>query len=132
MINTFAGEKIQTVQDTGVSKKGKHTTTNPVLYKLKVDKNSIIEFIDIPGIREFGLQHKDLREVQAGYIEFDNFDCQLEDCKHENEPNCGVKDAIENNLIPKFRYRIRLSRSTSAMTISSPIWESLDQASTYS
>jgi len=119
LINTFAQEKIQTVQEMGISQKGKHTTTNPVLYKLTVkDKGYIpqeknrklsIEFIDMPGIREFGLQHLDLREIQNGYIEFDDYTCKFEDCKHLNEPSCSIKEAVENTEILQFRYDSYLS-----------------------
>ena len=30
--------------------------------------------------------------------------CEYEDCLHINEPNCNVKDALENGTLSKSRY----------------------------
>jgi ribosome biogenesis GTPase len=31
--------------------------------------------------------------------------CRFRSCRHENEPDCSVKDAVEKGRISAFRYR---------------------------
>ncbi|MDH5721404.1 MAG: ribosome small subunit-dependent GTPase A [Spirochaetia bacterium] len=104
-LNLLAEEKIQVTGDIGTSAKGKHTTTNPVLYKLK----NGVEVIDVPGIREFGLAHKTPREIGGGFIEFRKYNCRYDNCIHLKEPGCGVKEAVIAGKIKEFRYNSYLS-----------------------
>lgn len=105
LINAIFSENIA---DEGVlSKKierGKNTTTNVKLYKIQ--NNEYIA--DTPGFSTFELE---LDEVKKGdldkcFIEFKNYikNCEYIGCSHIREENCGVKKAIENNLISNNRY----------------------------
>ncbi len=81
--------------------KGKHTTTKSQLYKL-----GDIELIDSPGIREFDLWDISHNELISGFIEINQYakECGFRNCAHsENEKNCAVMMAIENNQINKSR-----------------------------
>jgi len=99
-INQMAGKKIQATDLQEINLKGRHITTNPVLYEMAGG----IELIDVPGIREFGLMHRSKHEISAGFPEFRDMVCRYDNCLHLEEPDCGVKSSMENNTLPKFRY----------------------------
>ena len=86
---------------------GQHTTTFSVLYRL--DFGGTI--IDTPGIKGFGLVNIDVDNLSDYFPEFLSLkrDCKFNNCKHINEPNCKVKEALENGQISKDRYSNYLS-----------------------
>ena len=45
-------------------------------------------------------------EVSGYFKDIKQFseDCQFNYCLHQNEPNCAVKDAVDNGLLHKSRY----------------------------
>ena len=53
--------------------------------------------------RKLGFKDIDLKDY---FIEFEDYDdCKFGSrCIHQNEPNCAVKEAVENGEIPKERY----------------------------
>ena len=103
LINQYFGETKQRVDEVGVHKKGKHTTTNPKMYKTSKQG----ELIDVPGIKEFGLQHRDTKDIALGFKEFSSFSCRYEDCFHLREPDCQVRASFEQkgDIFPEWRYR---------------------------
>jgi ribosome biogenesis GTPase / thiamine phosphate phosphatase len=107
LLNRVFGENLQTVGDVSLIQKGRHTTTNPALYYSP--NNSELVLIDVPGLREFGLHHREAIEMRDGYSDFAEFACRFENCLHLNEPGCGVKAALETGEIPEFRYRCYVS-----------------------
>jgi ribosome biogenesis GTPase len=86
--------------------KGIHTTSVSRLYHLDNEqvKNAIV--IDSPGIREFGLWNIDKNEVIHGFRELEQYAqyCRFRDCKHLNEPGCGVLKAVEEGKISAQRF----------------------------
>ena len=62
--------------------------------------------VDTPGIREFGLWGMDLSEVRFRFreIEARQGDCRFNDCLHEREPDCAVKQAVDAGEITGWRY----------------------------
>ncbi len=88
-------------------KKGMHTTTFVEMHALPDDAY----IIDTPGIKEFGLTDIEAAEVSGYFPEMrerlDN--CQFNDCLHMNEPECAVKEAVENGDISEERYHNYLS-----------------------
>ena len=89
------------------SKLGKHTTTNTTIYHIP----SGGDLIDSPGVREFQLENLTEVEIINGFREFKALsgECRFRDCKHINEPNCAVKNALENGKVNKNRYRSYLN-----------------------
>ncbi|KEQ18255.1 small ribosomal subunit biogenesis GTPase RsgA [Endozoicomonas numazuensis] len=77
--------------------KGMHTTTAAKLFHFPAGGM----LIDSPGIREFGLWHIDAQAVLEGFREFRPYlgYCRFRDCKHEKEPGCALKEALENGEI---------------------------------
>lgn len=84
------------------TKKGRHTTTTARLFHFPDGG----DLIDSPGIREFGLWHIDPDQVIAGFRELSSVSgqCRFRDCKHEKEPGCALKSAVEDGTISQERW----------------------------
>ena len=76
---------------------GKHTTTHARLYPLPGGG----ALIDSPGLQEFGLAHLTRGDIELGFAEFVAHlgHCRFRDCKHENEPGCAIKAAVDAGQI---------------------------------
>lgn len=95
--------QLKTKQISTQHKQGKHTTTFAEMFELPFGGY----IIDTPGIKGFGLVDFEKYEVTDYFIEFFKLkqDCKFNNCLHLNEPNCAVKDALENGEIAVSRYR---------------------------
>ncbi len=83
---------------------GKHTTTAAHLYHL--DAHS--QLIDSPGLQEFGLHHLSTDELEHAFIEFRPYlgKCRFNNCKHLQEPDCAIKEAVASNKVTPERLAI--------------------------
>ena len=81
---------------------GKHTTTTARLYHFKDGG----DLIDSPGIREFSLWHLSADRIATGFIEFRPFLglCKFRDCKHQADPGCALKEAVDEGKIDPTRF----------------------------
>jgi ribosome biogenesis GTPase len=81
---------------------GKHTTTFSEMFELASD----IRIIDTPGIRGFGTIDIDREELFHFFPEIFRASkkCRYHNCLHLNEPDCGVKAAVEAEEISESRY----------------------------
>lgn len=97
-----AGSEILTNDVSDVSGLGQHTTTASRLYHCPHGG----DVIDSPGVREFGLWHLEPEQVTRGFIEFREFlgSCKFRDCKHDTDPGCAIREAVENGLINASRF----------------------------
>lgn len=81
--------------------RGRHTTTHRELHRLR-DGRLIL---DTPGLRELqpwgGTASADAAfpEIERAAVE-----CRFRDCRHESEPGCGVRLALEQGLIEPDRF----------------------------
>jgi ribosome biogenesis GTPase len=84
--------------------KGRHTTTTARLFHLDGDLAGS-DLIDSPGIREFGLDHLDRAQVEAGFIELRDWigRCRFRDCHHQQEPGCVLPEALASGAISAAR-----------------------------
>ncbi|MGL4796567.1 MAG: ribosome small subunit-dependent GTPase A [Paraclostridium sp.] len=95
--------KLQTGEVSDKIKRGKHTTRHAEL--LKLECGGMVA--DTPGFSSLTLDDIQETELKEYFIEFDEFsdECKFGGrCMHENEPRCGVKDAVSENKIAKKRY----------------------------
>ncbi len=102
IINIFMGKKVLKTKNIREDDKGRHTTTHREL--LILPSGAII--IDTPGMRE--LQLWDEGEGISGAfsdIKMLASQCKFTDCKHDTEPECAVKKAIEEGKLSKERYK---------------------------
>jgi len=97
-------EDVRTREVSQVLDSGKHTTTAAHLYHL--DEHS--HLIDSPGLQEFGLHHLSASELEHAFIEFRPFlgKCRFNNCKHLQEPDCAIKQAVTNTQIRPERLAI--------------------------
>lgn len=85
---------------------GKQTTSQPRGFLHESAEGSRKIIIDFPGVQFFGLSHVSIEAVEAAFDEFARFKvgCRFLDCKHLQEPQCGVHDAVERGDIAPWRY----------------------------
>lgn len=121
-LNQNAGLNVKEI--TGYKDRGVHTTTRREMILLP--GGGII--IDTPGMREIQLwggneglksEFEDLEEL-AGQ-------CKFTDCKHETEPGCAVKRALNNGSLSYQRYKSykKLQREADYFTFREEINEKL-------
>ena len=95
--------QLQTGEVSDKIKRGKHTTRHAEL--LKLECGGMVA--DTPGFSSLTLDDIEENELKDYFIEFENFsdECKFGGrCMHENEPSCGVKNAVKENKISKERY----------------------------
>lgn len=101
LISKLIGKDLETGDISKKTSRGKHTTRHVEL--LSYEDNSYI--VDTPGFSSLSLDFlENDRELESYYPEFKNYECKFNNCMHIDEPKCGVKDALENYEIEKFRY----------------------------
>lgn len=112
LVNTLAGEEIMDIN--GIREddsKGRHTTTHRQLIKL----NNGAMIIDTPGMRELGMW--DITEgLSDAFADVEKYVgmCKFRDCKHENEPGCAVRKAMENGELDPSRMESYLKLKSEA------------------
>ncbi len=104
LVNAITGEEI--MKTSGVREsdsKGRHTTTHRQMIELE----NGARIIDTPGMRELGMCDVDegIDETFSDIKELESC-CRFRDCKHETEPGCAVKKAIEDGTLSKERYEL--------------------------
>ena len=103
LINLLAPEACM---ETGeISKKierGRHTTRHAELIQLKGDGY----IMDTPGFSSLYLPEMEKEELQDCYPEFAAFEpyCRFQGCSHISEPDCGVRQGLEEGNISLLRY----------------------------
>ena len=101
LVNALAGEEIMDVSGIRESDgRGRHTTTHRELVMLSCGAM----VIDTPGMRELGMW--DVSEgLGQAFSDIEKYAqmCRFRDCRHENEPGCAVRAAIESGELDESR-----------------------------
>lgn len=104
--------ELQTGALSRVTGKGTHTTTTTIMYSLPGGGR----LVDSPGVWEYGLWQIDQPDLAHGFIEFRPFlgQCRFNDCRHDTEPMCAIREATESGPINDWRYQsyVRLLRQS--------------------
>src|SRR5690554_2252463 len=81
---------------------GQHTTTFAEMHKLQTGGY----IIDTPGIRAFGVIDLDKKVMSHYFPEMRALlnQCKYHNCMHLNEPECVIKEAVEDGQIHPSRY----------------------------
>ncbi|MFW6092822.1 MAG: ribosome small subunit-dependent GTPase A [Pseudomonadota bacterium] len=93
LVNTLCGQAVQRTREARQDDaKGRHTTTRRSLHLLP-DGGVLV---DNPGMRELSLAEAELGAAEL----FDDLaelaeGCRFRDCRHDSEPGCAVRAAIE-------------------------------------
>ncbi|WP_417897048.1 ribosome small subunit-dependent GTPase A [Bacillus haimaensis] len=111
LTNYLLGEEKQVIQEVrGDDDKGRHTTTYRELYLLPT--GGLV--LDTPGMRELQLWEADGSTVGQSFQDVEELaeQCYFRDCKHENEPSCAVREAIDEGTLEEARYQsyVKLQR----------------------
>lgn len=82
--------------------RGKHTTRHSEI--IPIHGNTYI--MDTPGFSTLNMPGLEKEDLQAFYPEFAEYEpyCRFQGCSHINEPDCGVKEAVERGAISGLRY----------------------------
>ncbi len=96
------GLNLKTSEISEYHKTGKHTTAFSEMYKLSIGGY----IIDTPGIKGFGMLDMETWEISHYFPEIFKLskNCLYNNCSHTHEPECAVKDALENKEISVSRY----------------------------
>ncbi len=83
-------------------KRGKHTTRHAEIMKL--DFGGWV--VDTPGFSSYNLENIDYHDLYNYFKDIKKFSnhCKYRTCLHYKEPDCSVKDALNNELISYNRY----------------------------
>jgi ribosome biogenesis GTPase len=97
------GLDLKTKQISEQHSQGQHTTTFAELFDLPMGG----QIIDTPGVKEFGLIAIEKSELGHYYPEIKNYmsACKFNNCIHINEPQCAVKNAVQEGRINVDRYK---------------------------
>lgn len=100
----FPGADAATAEYSEALDSGRHTTTHTRLHRL--DAESAV--IDSPGLQEFALQQLDADALARAFVEFRPFlgQCRFRDCRHESEPGCRLREAVEAGEVDPARLRL--------------------------
>ena len=80
--------------------RGKHTTTRSEIFEFEN-----VRIIDSPGfaVIDADVELNDLKSFYPEYLEVSN-SCKFRGCAHVSEPNCKVKELVQNGILSKKRY----------------------------
>lgn len=102
LVNALAGEEVMAAGEIREDdSKGRHTTTHRQLLRF----SSGVMIIDTPGMRELGMWGvTDGLEEAFSDVEQYLGKCRFRDCRHESEPGCAIRQAIEAGELDAARW----------------------------
>ncbi len=87
--------------------RGRHTTRHSELIPVSMGNGAADSYIlDTPGFSSLGLFDLEKEDLAAFYPEFEAYEkyCRFGGCSHISEPDCGVKQALEEGRVSRLRY----------------------------
>lgn len=104
LLNELAGEylmKTSAVRESDST--GRHTTT----YRQLIELDNGVSIIDTPGMREIGMASSEqgIDNTFSDILALEK-NCKFSDCKHDTEPGCAIKAAIESGELSIERYNL--------------------------
>jgi ribosome biogenesis GTPase len=100
----FAGLDLRVGEISESVNKGRHTTVGGYLHPLPGGDGGYVA--DTPGLREVGMWALSPTELDQCFPELRPFldQCKFADCRHEVEPGCAVRAAVEGGEVSRRRY----------------------------
>ena len=102
LVNALAGEEVMTAGEIREDdSKGRHTTTHRQLLRL----SGGVMIIDTPGMRELGMWGV-TEGLEEAFSDVEKYlgKCRFRDCRHESEPGCAIRQAIESGELELARW----------------------------
>ncbi|MDD6736113.1 MAG: ribosome small subunit-dependent GTPase A [Clostridiales bacterium] len=102
ILNTLTGNELETGSVSEKIKRGRHTTRHVELMELKSGGH----VLDTPGFSSFEISGIKSGELYKYFPEIRRLSgmCRFKGCSHINEPDCTVKEHVENGRIAVSRY----------------------------
>ncbi len=102
ILSHIIGSELETGAVSDKISRGRHTTRHVELFKLK-DGGYIL---DTPGFSSVETEDISAEELDSCFPEIMNAKggCRFRTCAHIDEPDCSVKKAVEEGVIPLSRY----------------------------
>jgi ribosome biogenesis GTPase len=97
------GLHLETAEVGSITHKGRHTTTVRELIPLATGG----WVADTPGLRQLDLLPMDREALADCFVEFRSLietPCRFRNCRHDNEPGCVLKSAVERGEVTARRY----------------------------
>ena len=103
LVNALAGEGLMaTAAIREDDARGRHTTTHRELIRLPTGHL----ILDTPGMRELGLlDAEDGLSTTFEDVEALAEACRFNDCSHQNEPGCAVREALQTGALDPGRWK---------------------------
>lgn len=104
LLNTlFPGANLRVGAISDSVNKGRHTTVGAVMLPLPEERGYVI---DTPGLREVGLWALPAQQLDDCFPEIRALkdECRFADCRHVAEPDCAVREAVEQGRVSEARY----------------------------
>jgi ribosome biogenesis GTPase len=101
LINELLGSDQRTADVCEKYNRGRHTTNHSLLLE-----GPDYRLVDTPGVREIMVPHTEKSELFRAFPEFTPYapHCSFDPCYHDEEPDCRVKEAVEEGAIDPDRY----------------------------
>lgn len=101
LVNRIVGREVLPTGDVRTwDSRGRHTSVHRQI--VVREEGGLV--IDTPGMRE--LQLWDVDRVADGFVDVEELTagCRFRDCRHQTEPGCGVKAAVDAGTLDADRY----------------------------
>ncbi|MFI5231954.1 MAG: ribosome small subunit-dependent GTPase A [Gemmatimonadales bacterium] len=100
----FPGLDLRTAEISESVNKGRHTTVGALLVPIPDALGGFV--VDTPGLREVGMWGLPPGNLDQCFPEFRPFlgKCRFDNCSHDHEPKCAVRDAVEAGSVSSLRY----------------------------
>ena len=102
LVNLLVGHEVQeTAEVREGDGKGRHTTVSREM--IPVPGGGFV--VDMPGVRGLGLWDADAG-IEAAFADVEQLaeQCRFRDCRHQDEPGCAVRAAVEAGDIAPERF----------------------------
>jgi ribosome biogenesis GTPase len=102
IVNALVPEAAAQTSELTRDAEGRHTTTTARWYAL----GGAAAIIDAPGVRDFAPPASLVRAAERGFVEIHarSVDCRFNDCRHDGEPGCAVRAAVQSGTMAERRY----------------------------
>jgi len=100
----FPGLDLRTAEISESVNKGRHTTVGALLVPIPDVLGGFV--VDTPGLREVGMWGLPPGNLDRCFPEFRPYlgHCHFDNCSHDHEPTCAVRDAVDTGMVSRQRY----------------------------
>jgi ribosome biogenesis GTPase len=99
LVNRLAGRQLMATGGLRNDGRGRHTTRHRQLFVLP---NGAL-LVDTPGLRELQVWEGDVDDAFADIADLAS-GCRFNDCAHETEPDCAIREALDTGALDPARW----------------------------